>query len=65
MIINTAANIHYGFIPAQSLYAIISGRIVKNVLELLADIPLLLIILPTILTIYSRTVGKEKLADPA
>ena len=64
MIINTSANIHYGFIPPQSLSVIISGRLTKNLLELLADLPLLLITLPAILTIYSRTVGREKIADP-
>ncbi len=62
MLMNTAANIHYGFIPPQSLSVIISGRLLKNLLELLADLPLMLTILPAILTVYSRVIGGRKVA---
>ncbi|MBQ5330221.1 MAG: folate family ECF transporter S component [Oscillospiraceae bacterium] len=57
MMINTAANIHYGFIPAQSVSAIIAGRVVKNLLELVADLPLILTLLPAVLLAYTRSAG--------
>lgn len=58
MLMNTAANIHYGFIPYKSLSVIIATRLGKNLLELAADLPLLFIILPFVLVLYSRTVTK-------
>ena len=60
MVINTYANIHYGFIPSQSLSTIISLRAVKNFTELLADLPLLLTTMPIILATYQRTIGRSQ-----
>ena len=62
MILNTAANIHYGFIPYKSLSVIIATRLGKNLLELVADLPLMLIILPLVLVLYSRTAEKRATA---
>ena len=59
MIFNTVANIHYGFIPYKSLSVIIATRLGKNLLELAADLPLMLIVLPFVLVLYSRTVNKR------
>ena len=59
MLCNTYANIHYGFIPAKSLSVIITERLAKNLIELAADLPLLLTILPVILAIYSRTMARS------
>ena len=59
MIFNTTANIHYGFIPPQSLSAIITGRALKNLLELVADLPLILTVLPIVLLAYTRTAGRK------
>ena len=59
MIMNTTANMHYGFIPQKSLSVIISGRLLKNLAELAADMPLMLIILPLVLTLYSKTVARS------
>ena len=59
MIMNTTANMHYGFIPQKSLSVIISGRLLKNLAELAADMPLMLIILPLVLTLYSKTVFRS------
>lgn len=59
MICNTYANIHYGFIPSKSLSVIITERLAKNLIELAADLPLLLTILPVVLVIYSRTVARS------
>ena len=59
MIFNTVANIHYGFIPYKSLSVIIATRLGKNLLELAADLPLMLIVLPFVLVLSSRTVNKR------
>ena len=59
MIFNTIANIHYGFIPYKSLSVIIATRLGKNLLELAADLPLMLIVIPFVLVLYSRTVNKR------
>lgn len=61
LLFNTAANLHYGFIPQASFAAAVSARLLKNVLELAADIPLLFVIMPVILTVYRKTVGKYEL----
>ena len=63
MIFNTTANIHYAFIPYKSLPVIISTRLGKNLLELAADIPLMFIILPFVLVVYSRTVRRNAAAE--
>lgn len=51
---NTWLNMHYGFIPKEAFSAAVSARLVKNLLELVADIPLLLLILPAALMAYQR-----------
>lgn len=58
LLINTRLNLHYGFIPKESYGAAITARIAKNVIELLADIPLLFVLLPVALTAYKRLGGK-------
>ena len=65
MIFNTIANIHYGFIPYRSLSVIIATRLGKNLLELAADLPLLLIVLPFVLVLYSKTVDSKSAEMPA
>lgn len=57
LVTNTWLNMYYGFIPRQSFGLAVSARIVKNVLELFADIPLLFVLLPAALVAYKRTVG--------
>lgn len=52
--LNTIANMHYGFIPKAALGEAISIRIIKNAVELFADIPLLFVILPAVLLAYTR-----------
>lgn len=54
--INTALNLHYGFIPAQAYSAAIIARVTKNAIELVIDLPLLFVILPVCLAAYKRTV---------
>lgn len=58
LLLNTAANLHYGFIPQQAFATAVSVRLTKNVLELFADIPLLLTLMPVVLAAYSKAVGK-------
>ena len=55
LFINTALNLHYGFIPKAAYSSAIVARIAKNVIELAADIPLLFVILPVCLVAYKRT----------
>ncbi len=52
--LNTFLNMHYGFIPEQALSVAIPARLMKNVIELAADIPLLLLLLPAALMAYRR-----------
>ena len=47
-------NLHYGFIPAEAYGTAVIARTAKNVLELGADIPLLMIILPAALAAFKR-----------
>lgn len=54
--INTRLNMYYGFIPDTIYSDAIKARVIKNVLELLVDIPLLYIILPVALTAYNRII---------
>lgn len=61
LLINTALNLHYGFIPSQAYGAAIITRVAKNVIELAADLPLLFILLPTALMAYKR-LGANKAA---
>ena len=64
MVINTYACIHYGYVASQSLKVIISTRLVKNLIQLCADIPILLAVLPACLIAYSAITvrGKRKAA---
>ncbi len=52
--LNTFLNMHYGFIPKQAFGAAISARLIKNLLQLIPDIPLLLLLLPAALLAYRR-----------
>ncbi len=61
LFLNTAANMHYGFIPKESMYVAVSARLAKNMLQLIADIPLLLLTMPVILAAYNRTVEKKRI----
>ncbi|MBQ9208087.1 MAG: folate family ECF transporter S component [Oscillospiraceae bacterium] len=58
LLCNTAANLHYGFIPAQAFDEAVVLRLTKNLLQLCADIPLLLILIPALLMAYERSIGK-------
>ncbi|MCD8329059.1 MAG: folate family ECF transporter S component [Ruminococcus sp.] len=54
LLLNTKANMHYGFIPQEAFWKAIAARLIKNVVELAADIPLLFILLPFALVMYKR-----------
>jgi len=58
--LNTAALMHYHFIPQKSYSAAIVGRITKNVIELIADIPLMIILLPIALVAFMRVFKNTK-----
>ncbi|MGN0641728.1 MAG: folate family ECF transporter S component [Huintestinicola sp.] len=61
LLMNTAANMYYGFIPQQAYGAAIAARVVKNLLQLCADIPLMFIIMPIVLTAFTRTIGRNQM----
>ncbi len=54
LLLNTKANMHYGFIPETAFWEAVAARFIKNVVELAADIPLLFILLPFALVMYKR-----------
>ncbi|MCD7773199.1 MAG: folate family ECF transporter S component [Ruminococcus sp.] len=54
LLLNTKANMHYGFIPETAFWEAVAARLIKNVVELAADIPLLFILLPFALVMYKR-----------
>lgn len=54
LIINTKANMHYGFIPKESYMTAIIARTGKNFVELFADLPLLYVLLTASLVAYKR-----------
>ncbi len=54
LVLNTYLNMHYGFIPKQTIVAAITARFFKNAVELAADIPLLFLILPACLMAYKQ-----------
>lgn len=58
LFINTAANMHYGFIPDTVYTEAIAARAVKNFVELAADIPLMLVILPFALMLYRKSFAR-------
>lgn len=62
LFVNTALNMHYGFIPKQAFVLAVNTRLVKNLLQFAADIPLMLIILPTLLIAYNGMLPKDSTA---
>ena len=64
LLINTALNLHYGFIPAEAFGTAIVARVAKNVIELAIDLPLLFIILPASEKAY-RQIFRQKNAVSA
>ncbi len=57
--LNTKANLHYGFITAESYSAAVMARVAKNVIELFADLPLLFVFLAAALAAYNRTFSRK------
>ncbi len=60
--LNTALNMYYGFIPKEAFHLAVAGRLIKNAVELVADIPLLLILMPACLMIYRRSIRNTSAA---
>ncbi len=58
LLINTALNLHYGFIPEEAYGAAVVTRLAKNVIELAVDLPLLFVVLPGVLLAYKRVFMK-------
>ena len=65
LLINTKLNLYFGYIHADSYSAAIVARVVKNALELAADLPLLFIILPAALVAHKKTGGFKNKTKPA
>lgn len=58
--LNTFFNMYYGFIPKQAFHAALWVRLVKNAVELFADIPLLYALLPLLYEVYRRMFSKVR-----
>ena len=54
LLLNTALNLHYGFIPQEAYSTAIVARIAKNVLEVVIDLPLLFAVPPAARMAYRR-----------
>lgn len=63
LLIQTKLNLHYGYINADTYGAAVIARIAKNVIELVADIPLLFVILPVILMAYKKIGSTRRVAN--
>ena len=59
LLLNTKANMHYGFIPETVFWEAVFARLIKNAVELAADIPLLFVLLPFALMLYRRAFSKS------
>jgi ECF transporter S component (folate family) len=59
MLMNTALNYMYGFISDASLWGAIAARALKNLIELPVDIALLLLVLPAVNLIYTKTLRQK------
>lgn len=59
LLLNTFFGCVMGFFPDKSFAVVFQGKLIKNFLELAADIPLLLIILPVALLAYRQTIGRR------
>lgn len=57
LLLNTALNLHYGFIPQEAFHTAILGRLAKNLIELAVDIPLLYVLMPVAKAAYDKTVS--------
>ena len=61
LLVNTALNLHYGFISAESLGVAIAARVSKNVIEFaLCDILLLCVIMPAVLTGFNAVFNRGR-----
>lgn len=56
LLLNTFFAVKLGFIPDKTFSMVLSGKLVKNLLELAVDIPMLLALLPAALLAYKRTI---------
>ena len=54
MLLNTYFGVLRGFFPGKSFSTVFMGKLLKNVLELVADVPLLIVLLPAILLAYRQ-----------
>ncbi len=59
LVLNTFLNMHYGFIPRQALNIAIYTRLGKNMLQFIADVPILFAILPIMLMAYNVILGNR------
>ena len=63
LLIQTELNLHYGFINADTYGAAVVARVTKNALELVADLPLLFVVLPILLAAYKKIGAQKRVAQ--
>ena len=54
LVLNTALNLHYGFIPKEALHVAIGMRLTKNLACLVVDLPILFVMLPVAHAAFKR-----------
>ncbi len=56
LFLNTYFTVKLGFIPNKTFTMVLEGKLVKNLLEMVIDIPLLVLLLPAVIVIYKKTI---------
>ncbi|HAJ97018.1 MAG TPA: hypothetical protein DCO72_04715 [Ruminococcus sp.] len=59
LLLNTYFTVKLGFIPDKTFTMVLQGKLVKNLLEFVVDIPLLVLLLPAVILIYRRTITQR------
>ncbi|MEE5992308.1 MAG: folate family ECF transporter S component [Oscillospiraceae bacterium] len=62
LFLNTYFTVKLGFIPNKTFTMVLEGKLVKNLLEFVVDIPLLIFLLPAVIIIYKRTITNRRSA---
>lgn len=64
LLLNTYFGCLMGFFPGKGFAVVLQGKLLKNFLELAADIPLLLILLPVALLAYKKIISGRGVRRP-
>ncbi len=62
LFLNTYFMVKLGFIPNKTFTMVLEGKLVKNLLEMVIDIPMLMVLLPAVIVIYKKTITNRRSA---